>query len=425
MKRVTAVVIAIIMILSIGVSTEASDYKETLRIGLNYGESALSNATFYSQSDINVYDGVYYSYITTIPAYTNVNITALNGLVTSDYFSGSNVIRLESDSVMKYNNKGYKGVFEIRNQNNLLTVINIVNTEDYVASVLGKEMSASWPIEALKAQAVCARNYAFTIRNKHTGNGFDLCATIDCQVYGGVESEAESTRKAAEETKGVTVLYNGRIVPLYYFSCDGGYTEDSENVWVSSEGYLRGKQDIYESPQYATKYNWSKSYTKTEIEQILASKGINIGNLLDITIDEVSANQSVMKMTFVGTLGNKTITKSQARTTLSLNSQTYTIEKSSNSLFQQNSVAESYYVLSSSGVSFVERPESYLTSTGIKFFSYPPILTNTEGYDQYTFNGHGWGHRVGMSQWGAYSMAKMGYTYKDILNFYFTDITIN
>ncbi len=425
MKKIIRFVGIIAVFALFGITANASAYKDTLRIGLSYGTTAAQTASFVSSSDINVYDGVTNAYIATIPPHAILDVSSVNGSLSSNYFSSGSCIKIESATNIMYNNKEYKGAFELRGSFNNLTVINIINTEDYVASVLGKEMSASWPLEALKAQAVCARNYALTIGNKHANSGFDLCSTIDCQVYGGVSSEAQTTRQAAEQTRGVTVTYNGKVVPLYYFSCDGGNTESSENVWVSKEGYLRGKKDIYENPEYATRYNWTKTYTKNEIEEILLSKDINIGELLDITVDEINENQSVMKLTFVGSMGSKTITKSQARTTLSLNSQSYTVQKNSNSFNVESAKKETYFVLTRDGMVLVEEPVNYLTDSGMQQFEYTPVVTKPYAYDSYTFTGHGWGHRIGMSQWGAYSMAKLGFTYKDILNFYFTDIIIS
>ncbi len=430
MKKISLLLIICIIFANLNsiIPKAVSDYTHTLRIGISYGSSASGEACFYSDSPIDIIDAATYSYITTVPAQVNLSIAAVEGFLSSEYFSPVNTaIRLDSASVISYNNAKYRGSFELVYNNDKITVINIVNTEEYVASVLGKEMSSSWPLEALKAQAVCARNYAITNLSKHSSYGFDLCTTQDCQVYGGMASEADSTRQAVNETKGVLVKYQGRVVPLVYFSCDGGYTENSENVWVAAEGYLRGKKDIYENPKYATYYNWSQTYTKAEIENMLESKKMSVGELLDIRIDELSENNGVIKLTFVGTEGEKSVTKTQTRTVLSLKSQAYTIEKHA----AQPSVTEetevvTQHVLTSNGIVSVNNPVYALTSGGIAAIHYNSVSVKTEakGYESYTFNGHGWGHLVGMSQWGAYSMAKEGFGYKDILSFYFTDIDI-
>ena len=427
MKKLSAVLAVIILLFNMSCTVLAEGvYKDTIKIGLTYASA--TEGWFYSESEIEIVDSYYMSHITTIPAKTKFRVYVQDGAIASDYFYPvMNELMLESATPVSFNNTAYRGSFRLRNYNNTLTVINVVNTEDYLASVLGREMSAYWPIEALKAQAVCARNYAVT-STKHASYGFDLCATIDCQVYGGISSEAESTRRAAKDTAGVVVTYKGEVVSLYYFSCDGGYTESSENVWINALGYLRGKQDIHENPETATLYNWSKTYTKSEIERIMANKGVNIGELRDIRIDEISENNGVIKMTFVGTLGEHTVTKTGTRTFLSLNSQAFTIEKTlpQSTPVRQETESVTMTVLTANGLEEVTNPKHVLTANGLEEIEYRTyeVAEEASAYASYTFNGHGWGHLVGMSQWGAHAMAKKGYTYKDILNFYFTDIVI-
>ena len=414
------------------------DYRGVLRVGLSYGGSAKSTASFSSGSDIEVYDINNMALIGTIPGGAAATIVNSGGALSSDgIFQSSGGVRLDSVGIISYGGVPYRGSFELLPRDGNITVINMVNTEEYLASLLGKEMSASWPIEALKAQAVCARNYAVTIAGKHSSYGFDICSTVDCQVYGGMNSEADSTRRAVKETAGVVVKYNGRVVPLYYFSCDGGYTENSENVWVSAEGYLRGKQDIYEDPASAKLYNWTTTMTKSEIEEALSKKNINIGELVDIVINEVSENNGVISMTFVGTKDSKTVTKTQTRTTLSLNSQAYTIEKLAGKIVKTEKVTlsdivpKARFVLTKDGVEEAVRDIYRLTENGLERIELDvsPKVEEEEGeeamFETYIFKGHGWGHLVGMSQWGAYSMAKNGMDYTDILNFYFTDIEIS
>lgn len=430
MRKISILLVICLIFTCMPHSTLAEEitYTDTLRVGLSYGSSGPSEAYFYSESPISVVDAYYMSYIATIPAYTKCMIYNYGGSLASDYFAPINsAIRLDSASVIEYNDDAYRGSFELRCADDKVTVINVVDTEEYLASLLGKEMSASWPIEALKAQAVCARNYAITMLDRHSSYGFDICDTTHCQVYAGISSEAEKTRQAVLDTKGVTVTYEGEVVPLYYFSCDGGYTEDSENVWINPLGYLRGKKDIHESAEYATRYNWSVTYTKAEIENMLATRNINIGELTDIRIDEISDNNGVIKLTFVGTLGEKSVTKTETRTTLSLYSQAYTIAKNSNApVINEVPEVVTYSVLTANGLVSVTNPKYTMTGDGLTEITYGTVKVQEESdyYDSYTFNGHGWGHLVGMSQWGAYSMAVNGYTYKDILNFYFTDIVI-
>ena len=154
---------------------------------------------------------------------------------------------------------------------------------------------------------------------------------------------------------------------------------------------------------------------------------MGVGELCDIRIDQLSDNNGVIKLTFVGTMGEKTVTKTQTRTVLSLNSQAYTIQKNTNApIINETPEIVTQNILTADGVVTVTNPTYAMTGDGVKEIPYGTVIVQEESeyYDSYTFNGHGWGHLVGMSQWGAFSMAVEGYTYKDILNFYFTDIDI-
>lgn len=429
MKKIIFIITAFIMLFALSVHCFAveSEYKETLRVGLSYGPSAKATASFYSNEDIAVYDVNTNEGIAYIGAGNIIEVTAIGGIVTCNAFECyTDVVRFESEGTIFYNNKEYRGAFEVRNNGDLFRIINIVGMSDYLSSLLGREMSSTWPLEALKAQAVCARNYALTIGGKHASYGFDICAEQHCQVYGGVASEAKSTRRAVEETEGVIVTYKDKVVPLYYFSCDGGYTEDSENVWVSAEGYLRGKKDVYENPEFAKLYNWEKTFTKEQVEEILFNRGIDIGELKDIVIDEKSDNNGVIKLTFIGEKGEKSITKSSVRSYLSLNSNAFDIKKhTSEAEEEEETETEVVHVWTSEGIFPVSEPEYVLSADGLYELPYEKKVEVEEKdvvYEKYTFEGHGWGHLVGMSQWGAYSMAVLGFDYKDILSFYFTDI---
>ena len=126
-----------------------------------------------------------------------------------------------------------------------LNVINFVTMDDYIKGVIPYEMNAEWPMEALKAQAVAARTYTAAHLNHHSSSGFDLCCDVDCQAYRGVNASDENSDRAVDETSGVYMTYEGEYVNAFYFSSDGGATEDCENVFNEPLPYLRGKQDIW------------------------------------------------------------------------------------------------------------------------------------------------------------------------------------
>jgi stage II sporulation protein D len=150
----------------------------------------------------------------------------------------------------------YRGLLEVRpGGGGTLTIVNIVNLEDYVRGVVPNELSPqAFPqIEALKAQAVAARSYALGHRVEYKLKGFDLCASAACQVYRGRSSETPLSDQAVEETRGIVALYGGKPINAFYTSTCGGHTEDGENVFEGETApYLRGVACAPERSAWAT-----------------------------------------------------------------------------------------------------------------------------------------------------------------------------
>ena len=326
----------------------------------------------------------------------------------------------------------YYGGFEYqRVTGGNLNVINVVDIDDYVKCVIPYEMSSNWPIEALKAQSVCARTYAAT-QTRHASQGFDVCTTIDCQVYQGTAACTEHSDAAVDATAGEYLYYDGDIVrEAVYYSSNGGASEDSKNVWGSDVPYLKGKTDPYE--QYvasrAEKYNWSTTYTAQELTTLLKNKGVNIGTVKNLYVSKLTDNGNVYEITFVGTNGTKTYQRESCRTLLNLRSMRFNINGSAPNQYYVNGDGTTVslggiYVLSGSGKSsYGGAPEStyVITSGGVAPLEDKQTQKST---DTFVISGSGNGHNVGMSQWGAYAMADLGYTYEEILQFYYTGVTI-
>jgi stage II sporulation protein D len=144
----------------------------------------------------------------------------------------------------------YRGVLEFRPGAVGLNAVNVLGLDAYVAGVVARESPSSWPLEALKAQAVAARTYAIT--SSKGGDGFDHYADTRSQVYGGVAAETEATNRAVQETRGQVVTYEGEPVTTYFFSTSGGRTESVENVWGTELPWLRSVEDPYDdvSPRH-------------------------------------------------------------------------------------------------------------------------------------------------------------------------------
>ena len=254
--------------------------------------------------------------------------------------------------------------------------------DTYLYGVVKKEMGTSYKsvdmsksepisIEALKAQAVASRSYAvYQITKAGEDAEYHVTTTTSSQVYeeGNVP---EIIKEAVDETSGQVITYDDEVACAYFFSTSGGHTEASENVWSGKLGYLRGVEDPYE-PEIANNTNWTVSYTEAELKKMFPS----VGSIENIEITELSENGRVTELLIEGSKSSKTLTKNSIRTpfgTSKLKSQWFDVE------FED----------------------------GIA-----------------TFEGHGFGHGVGMSQYGAMGMAAEGFTYDEILTWYYTDVEI-
>ncbi|MBE7704340.1 MAG: SpoIID/LytB domain-containing protein [Cyanobacteria bacterium SIG29] len=131
----------------------------------------------------------------------------------------------------------YRGDFVITNMGNGATLINDIPLEEYLKGVVPSEMPSKWNMEALKAQAIAARSYAVATKNagKHGSKGFDLVATTADQAYGGASAEKERTSKAVDDTRGIVLVQNQKVIPTYYHSSSGGKTK----VWSSGSSFLQ------------------------------------------------------------------------------------------------------------------------------------------------------------------------------------------
>lgn len=346
--------------------------------------------------------------------------------------------------------KGYKyaGGFEYaRAAGGNLSVINVVDLEDYVKGVIPYEMGGSWPLAALEAQAVCARTYVCGHSKHLSAYGFDVCAGTDCQVYNGANSATSVTDQAVDNTAGECLYYDGYLVqdPVYH-SSNGGATEDSANVWGGEKGYLIGKPDPYEAQTSIPNYSWSVTYTADELTWILQQKptmtGKDIGMVKNVYVSAYTPMGNVSKVTFEGSKG--TVTVSGEACSSIFYSSTY--NKSVKSLrFSINGGGPASggvyvngtgtYLPSLDGVSVISGSGTRSTLSGNSFAVLSSSGTSTvtasggtavptSHNGTFTITGTGSGHNVGMSQYGAKAMAELGYDYIDILKFYYTDITI-
>lgn len=330
-----------------------------------------------------------------------------------------------------YKNRTYRGYMVAdRLHTSGIQVINLVSMDDYLASVVASEMVSSWHIEALKAQALAARTYACTV-TRYQKYGVDVTDDTYTQAYTGTKSETDSTRRAASETSGQIVMYNGKPADTYFSASSGGLTADVYSVWGGGEGldYLRSVPDPYEDTENIPSGVWTYTFTPEELKGILAEKGIDIGNITNVyAAERGETDKRVIKLIFVGTNGEHSVTFESTRTFLGLKSQYYYIDSPKSS---------SLSAVSANGACSVDAAASFvLSADGLTSLSAQNVnAINAEGtlasvsvsYSDgvYTFSGRGNGNCVGMSQWGAKGMAEAGFTCYQIIEHYYPGTNIN
>ena len=254
----------------------------------------------------------------------------------------------------------YRGKTLVVPDANGVTAVNYVDLEPYLYSVLGSEMSSTWPQEALKAQAVAARTYAIYMQKSAKKGIYDLDDTQASQVYSGVASESSSTRAAVNATAGQVLTYKNQVILAVFHACSGGHTENVEDVWSQRLPYLRGVRDF---DQNIRGCQWEKMLSGEEINQQITG----VGNITSL-IPSFTPFGSIKRIKFLGDRGTLELKGDRVRQTFKLRSTRFTI---------------------------IPEP------TGLRL------------------NGRGWGHGLGMSQWGAYNLAKHGANYLQILGHYY------
>lgn len=407
-------------------------YPDVIRIGLSYGSSALSSFTLSADSGIRISDIGKMTGQVTFKKNGSKKLEISNGSKTKtcsvDDEYGVSVSPVDDDEYISFNGKEYRGDFVIfRFSDSDITVINVLDLEEYLYGVVPKEIATGHPIEALKAQAVAARTYAIKSVDKYKKWNFDMTYTTADQAYGGVDSEKEDTTKAVKVTKGEIVTYEGEPITTYYFSTSAGFTENSENVWVTAYPYLVAVEDKYQS-ENVTYANWEVTFTAKELKSILENKDKKIGNITGLNILKESPSNGVLELEFVGTKDTYSVTKATTKSvfgTSDVRSQFYDII-TDNAVTSVNvhgetatlPVSEMMVISGKKGSKFSATLDDVTVLGKKKEETYNMIPT------KYTLTGKGYGHGVGMSQNGAIGMAKAGFKYDEILKWYYTGIEV-
>lgn len=306
--------------------------------------------------------------------------------------SQSIYIQLDAKAKKGYldlNGNSYRGnlCVSYRKDKARLIAMNEVTLEEYLYGVVPNEMSPSWPTEALKAQAVAARTFVLHDLKKHASEGYDVCATTHCQVYRGQKSEDARTNGAVTATAGEYLTHNGKAIVSLFHASGGGHTENSENVWGQKEPYLRGVPDY---DHHSPSHKWEVKMTLGKLSAVLGNRGKSIGKIRAINLSKLKnppvyegdrgISGRVRTMAIEGEKGSLLLSGTEARTLLGLKSTLFDFDK--------------------------------------RIFS-------GSADEPIVIRGFGFGHGLGMSQWGAKAMAEKGGNknglYKKILEHYYRE----
>jgi stage II sporulation protein D len=284
----------------------------------------------------------------------------------------------DANGVVWIGDKWYRGRVVIVPTGNGLTAVNWVDIEQYLYAVLGGEMNGSWHQEALKAQAVAARTYALHKQEGSRNDLYDVLPSTASQVYRGIQDESTGTQLAVNSTKGQVLTYNGKLILAAFHSSAGGKTDNVEEVWVQPLPYLRSVQDF---DQDAPVFRWTKSVTQAELSSLFGCGGGTVQSFTPIRKSTGDRVKVMQVKTTSGATCNYDGEEMQGK--LGLRSNKFVIQP----VYKQ-----------------VASKDPKKT---------PAVI------DRFEVIGSGFGHGLGLSQYGALGMAKKGYNYQQIVAHYY------
>jgi stage II sporulation protein D len=308
--------------------------------------------------------------VTTVTAYKDAILIAGERIRTACL-----LIKTGQPTPILIDGRMFRGAIKlIRKDNGHLLVINQIDVEDYVKGILYHEVSHYWPEQALNAQAIVCRTYALYQMQANKSRDYDVTADIYSQVYGGRTSERFRTNKAVDDTRGQIITYQGKLIPAYFHATCGGHTEDASLLWDVALPPLKGVacNFCYDSPHF----KWHAVIPLDEIEDALTKAGHTIRGIRRIAIAGTDASGRITDINIIS--DNKTI--------------------------------------KIPGKDF----RSILGGNDIRSTDFQVTIADSDA----VFEGSGWGHGVGLCQWGAYFMAKQGATSKEIIQYYYPGVEI-
>ncbi|HEY3315615.1 MAG TPA: SpoIID/LytB domain-containing protein [Bacillota bacterium] len=325
----------------------------------------------------------------------------------------------------------YRGEFRISLSAKGLTAVDQLPLEDYLRGVVPREMPASWAPEALKAQAVAARSYALYQMSSggSSDQAFDLLATVDSQVFGGIDGEDPRTDAAVQATAGQVITYNGWVADALFHASSGGHTENAEIVFSAATPYLRGVPDFDQSYQY---YDWTAEIPLGDLEKKVNEGGYAKGRLYAAApagTRGVSGRYTSVRLT--GSFGTAEMKANDFRRILNLRSTLYTLvnqlehwEDTPSPLTEGGELV----VVGAGGVT-VKAPTGSLAVLGADGkqakLAAGVVINRRLVPAGVRVDGRGYGHGLGMSQAGAQALAaQKGYNYQRILQYYYQGVKV-
>ena len=414
-----------------------------IRIGINYGSTAIKQSVTlgfengFQLGDVTTdnyfYPGMFYpeTKIKVCADGDTIVLYSEDGYVLHEGDAGYPVAlyplgsELDGEGYIPFTTIGsikYPEILSFSANGGSITIINIVDSELYFKGVLPSEVYPTWHEEALKAAAVATRTYTYhSMSGKHSNNGFDLCATTCCQVYSGITKCKESTNKAIDETQNQVLTYNGKLITAVYHAISGGITQSAAGTWggnPESYPYLTIVETPFENYSEIARGTWTKVLYDEDLDKLIAASSYSgkLSTPVKITVDDPTPGY-LNNVTLVGKNGTSIILKASdaIRSFFSTLSANFTI---GNVYMPSVYSTESVKVLSASGETTLSSGKSayILTSDGKESVS---------GVKRaYFLDGKGYGHGVGMSQYGTQYAAKAGYLYDEILSIYYPGTTL-
>ncbi len=266
----------------------------------------------------------------------------------------------------------FRGSFEIRSHGSgRMNVINLIDLEDYLCGLLNSEMPASWPGEALKAQAVAGRTYALW-KQRHSTDRYHLVSTTQDQVYNGAAGEDHRAVAAVRDTSGWYMAYQGTPILAYYHSCCGGHTDPPAGAKAGDHPYIKGVQCRWcmDSP----KFRWERTFAEKRLARALTDGGYHVDSVESVLPLTLSGSRRVLDLEVITPHTTFFMTGEQLRSTLG------------------------YAELPSTRFSVLKQSKRFL------------------------FSGTGYGHGLGACQYGMKGLAQHGLDWRKILGFYYKGV---